>query len=554
MNELKLDGKVIADRYKIRGKISSGSYAEVFVARDLENEGHEVVVKVLNPYLQGMPDYDLEQMLLDNFNKETAILNTISHPNILAILDSGEDLEVNEREVNFIILEYMQGGDLLRFTRSQANYCLDLGQTLDYFHQICDGLTHAHDQGIIHRDLKPNNFLLSADYRQVKIADFGIAKLTSDGIGEITQVGTGLFSAPEHSPASSEATVGRLTATADIYSLAKSCYALICGRTPNEFAGKPISELPPAVKQESWSSRLLEILQRATETDIAARYGSVSEFWNDLADLGKFDGVVMRQVTEKRVAPEERELAKKRSELAPLEAMLGQRELDLLTLQSELNEFEFLYLRIVGVMYAELDEIEAQIAEAEANLDPHDNDAKERAAEARERADESAHTTQSIKEPTHKGKFNPPDSLKKIYRELARIIHPDLVLDEDEKARRHKLMAEANKAYEEGNEELLASMLDQWQNSPETVKGEGVGAELVRLIRRIAQAEARLKAIEKDIVSREGSELFELRSKVQVAEFEDRDLLAEMATQIEGQIAEARDRLNDEVLTKVRNG
>ncbi|MEO6051277.1 MAG: hypothetical protein ABIP78_08100 [Pyrinomonadaceae bacterium] len=115
-------------------------------------------------------------------------------------------------------------------------------------------------------------------------------------------------------------------------------------------------------------------------------------------------------------------------------------------------------------------------------------------------------------------------------------------------------MAEANKAYEEGNEELLASMLDEWQNSPENVKGEGVASELIRLIRRIAQAGERLRVIENDIVSLEESELFELRSKVHEAELEDRNLLAEMAAQIERQIADAKERLNDEVLTKVRNG
>jgi len=283
------------------------------------------------------------------------------------------------------------------------------------------------------------------------------------------------------------------------------------------------------------------------------RYGSVSEFWNDLGNVASLDAQALKPVTNKRPSPEEQELVKKRAELAPLEAMLAQRELDLLTLQAELNEFEALYLRVVGVLYTQLDEIEAQIAEAEAELDPNDSKAKERAAEARERADESAHATNAINEPTNKGKFNPTDSLKKIYRELARIIHPDLVLDPAEKERRHSLMAEANKAYEEGNEELLASMLDEWQNSPENVKGEGVASELIRLIRRIAQAGERLRVIEDDIVTLEGSELFELRSKVHEAELEDRDLLAEMAAQIERQIADAHDRFNGEVLTKVKN-
>src|SRR6266404_3275689 len=262
MNELKLDEITIGDRYQMRGRISTGSYAEVFVARDLQKEGREVVVKALNTDLQGTPDFALEQTLAENFEKEAAILASISHPNIIAMLDSGVAFDSNGREFQFIALEYMQGGDLLRFTRGQSNSSLSLGQALHYFHQICDGLTHAHEHGIIHRDLKPNNFLLSPDYQNVKITDFGVAKLTIDEIGHITQVGTEMFSAPEHSPTSAEATFGKLTATADIYSLAKSFYALACGRTPSEFAGKPITELPPAVKQQSWSGDLLKILKR----------------------------------------------------------------------------------------------------------------------------------------------------------------------------------------------------------------------------------------------------------------------------------------------------
>ena len=554
MNELKLNGKILSDRYQIKGKISSGSYAEVFIASDLHSPSKDVAIKALNPHLQGTCDFELEKHLIENFEKEAAILKSISHPNIVALLDEGEASDLLLREFYFIVLEYMPGRDLLDLTRTQSNGCLSLGQTLNYIRQISDGLSHAHQLGIIHRDLKPNNFLLTADHRTVKVADFGVAKLTSDEAGEITRIGTATYSAPEHSPNAPEATIGMLTVSADIYSLAKSCFSLVCGRSPSEFAGKQITDLPPTVKTQPWANAFLDVLKRATATQVEMRYGSVSEFWNDLGNLASLDEQALKPITSKKPAPEEQELAKKRVELAPLESMLAQRELDLLTLQAELNEFESIYLRIVGVRYAELDEIEAQIAEAEAELNPKDSNAKERAAEARQQADESAHTTKSVKEPTYKGKFNPPDSLKQIYRELARIIHPDLVLDKVEKERRHKLMADANKAYEEGNEELLASMLDQWQNSPETVKGEGVAAELIRLIRRIAQAGARLKTIEKDIVTLEGSELYELRSKVHEAELESRDLLVEMAAQIERQIAVARDRLNDEVLTKVKDG
>ena len=238
MNELKLDGEVLDGRYQIKGRISSGSYAEVFVARDLRSPSKDVAVKALNPHLQGTCDSDLEAHLSENFEKEAAILKSISHANIVALSDDGKATDLLGREFRFIVLEYMPGGDLLDLTRSQSNGCLSLSQTLEYIRQISDGLSFAHQLGIIHRDLKPNNFLLTADHRTVKVADFGVAKLTSDEAGEITRIGTGTYSAPEHSPNAAEATIGMLTVSADIYSLAKSCFSLVCGRSPGEFAGK----------------------------------------------------------------------------------------------------------------------------------------------------------------------------------------------------------------------------------------------------------------------------------------------------------------------------
>jgi len=81
----------------------------------------------------------------------------------------------------------------------------------------------------------------------------------------------------------------------------------------------------------------------------------------------------MRTDITRTQTPEERELSRKLYELSELEAELAQRELDLATLQAELHTFEARYIRIVGVCYAELDEIKAQVAEAEAKLKPKDN-------------------------------------------------------------------------------------------------------------------------------------------------------------------------------------
>jgi hypothetical protein len=92
----------------------------------------------------------------------------------------------------------------------------------------------------------------------------------------------------------------------------------------------------------------------------------------------------------RKQTPEERELEGKRARLAALEAELVQRELELATLRAELATFELRYLRTVGVLYAELDEIEAQIAEAQACLNPTDPSAQEHAEQARAQAQESA--------------------------------------------------------------------------------------------------------------------------------------------------------------------
>lgn len=241
--------------------------------------------------------------------------------------------------------------------------------------------------------------------------------------------------------------------------------------------------------------------------------------------------------------PEERELSRKLSELAGLEEELAQRELDLATLQAESNAFEARYLRIVGVRYAELDDIEAQIAEAQRELNPNDSKAQEQAAQARAQAWESAQAAGATQEQAQE-KFKPSESLKKLYREIAKRIHPDLALDEEARARREQLMAEANSAYEEGDEAKLQAILNEWESSPESVKGEGVAAELVRVIRKIAQVKERLRVIETEIDQLEKTDLYKLKTEVEKAEDEGRDLLAEMASRVDEQIARASNKLD----------
>ncbi|MBW4618278.1 MAG: molecular chaperone DnaJ [Cyanosarcina radialis HA8281-LM2] len=216
----------------------------------------------------------------------------------------------------------------------------------------------------------------------------------------------------------------------------------------------------------------------------------------------------------RRQTPEEQELEAKLAEIAALEAQLGQRELDLATIQAELHAFEREYLQVIGTRYTELDRIEAQIAEYMAYLESSRD-------------------------------FKPSESLKKLYREVAKLIHPDLATDEAERTRRHQLMAEANQAYEDEDEERLRAILHDWESDPDSVKGEEVGAKLIRAIRKIAQAKARLKAIEEEIEVLENTDLYQLKTQLMVAKQAGQDLLAEMAQELDEQISVAQERLTE---------
>ncbi|GEM_PF-201688 len=285
MAELKLENSLVDNRYEVFERLSRGSFAEIFVARDREAGGMEVVIKALNTSLQGTPDADLERTLVENFQNEAVALDAVRHPNVILRWGHGTAADLRGTPFHYLALEYMSGGDLLKLCRNRPNNTLPLSDALFYFQQACEALAHAHGKGIIHRDLKPNNLLLTADHRTLKIADFGVAKITTGEDTEITRVGADIYAPPEHHPGEEAGPHNRLTAAADIYSLAKSFYTVICGRAPGQFRCDPITYLPDELMDERWAERLLVVLRRATDDDPKTRHASVAEFWSDLAQV-----------------------------------------------------------------------------------------------------------------------------------------------------------------------------------------------------------------------------------------------------------------------------
>lgn len=246
----------------------------------------------------------------------------------------------------------------------------------------------------------------------------------------------------------------------------------------------------------------------------------------------------------RRLSPEEEELAAKREELARLEADLADRELALASFKAELAAFEGLYLRRVGVRYAELDEWNAKLAELRTKRTDAP-EAKREAAEARKQADESysaAHGEAAEVQP-----FTPSSELRKLYREAAKRFHPDNAIDEKDRVRRERLMKQANAAYAAGDEDALRRISADLENSPDAVQGSGVGADLVRVLRQLKQVRNRIGVIEMEIAKLSEADIAKLKAKADRAQTEGRDLLAEMATTVQGRINVARERFEREL-------
>jgi curved DNA-binding protein CbpA len=132
---------------------------------------------------------------------------------------------------------------------------------------------------------------------------------------------------------------------------------------------------------------------------------------------------------------------------------------------------------------------------------------------------------------------------KRLYRKIASIIHPDKATDDKSRNLRTKLMADLNEAYARKDVTKMRSILDQWQDSPEAVPGEGTAAELVRTIRAIAQINRRISEIEMEISETMTSGIHVLMAQVHDADLAGRDILAELSKSIDSEIQDARNEL-----------
>jgi uncharacterized coiled-coil protein SlyX len=220
------------------------------------------------------------------------------------------------------------------------------------------------------------------------------------------------------------------------------------------------------------------------------------------------------------------------SRVERLEGVLGERRDEVTRTRADLDAFRIKYRHEVGLLHEELDRLELALAEAELGI------LKERLGDAE--PPPAAPTGDRIEAPP---RFT-TDAVRKLFRDVAKAIHPDLAGDAETRDRRHSLMVEANRAYALGDEEQLRLILQMWERSPDAVQGTDREAMRLRLVRRIAQIEEQLEQLAGDLQSMNESSLWQLKMMVDDEAAKGKDLITDMVRRLKRDIVVTTNRLD----------
>jgi len=276
-------GDLIAERYELEELLGTGGMSTVFRARDSQLE-RRVALKILHQRYAEDPEY------LERFRREARAVARLSHPNIVNVIDRGDD---GGRQ--YIVFEHVEGENLKEFV--QRTGPLPVRRALELVLPVAEGLAFAHEQGLVHRDVKPQNVLLSRE-GDVKVTDFGIARSlhVEHGVTQTgTVLGTGEYLAPE------QASGKPVSPATDVYSLGVVLWELLAGEVP--FSGenfvavalRHINEPLPSLREQrpDVSPRLAAVVERALAKDPAHRFPSMAALARELrACLAEADGEV----------------------------------------------------------------------------------------------------------------------------------------------------------------------------------------------------------------------------------------------------------------------
>ncbi|TXG86727.1 MAG: CHASE2 domain-containing protein [Rhodocyclaceae bacterium] len=269
--------KPMLGRYQVEKELGKGAMGVVYLGRDPKINR---VVAIKTMALSQEFDEDELVEVKERFFREAETAGRLNHPNIVTIFDAGE-----EHDLAYIAMEFLKGKDLVPQTKPDA--LLPLPQVASIVARVAEALAYAHGNNVVHRDIKPANIMYEAASDQVKVTDFGIARITDSSKTKTGMVlGTPSYMSPEQ-------LAGRkIDGRSDLFSLGVTLYQLCCGKLP--FTGESMAQLMFKIANEPHEDilhvrpdvppALAAIIDRALAKDITLRYQDGNEMARDLRD------------------------------------------------------------------------------------------------------------------------------------------------------------------------------------------------------------------------------------------------------------------------------
>lgn len=256
------------DRYRIVRAIKEGGMGAVYEAVD--DSGKRYALKAL---INRFTDDAERNDAIARFQEEAAILRELDHPQIPRVY--GNFLHGGRY---YLAMDFVEGDDLEDLLRHQPNGCFDEATVVRWADQIADVLDYLHERRLIYRDVKPSNIMIERANGNVKVVDFGIAKLFQPN-ERGTLIGTPGYSPPEQYQ-------GQATPQSDVFALGATLHHLLTGRDPRDeppFSFPPVRQLAPNV-----SAQTERAIMRALEMELDKRWPSAASFRAALpTELGK---------------------------------------------------------------------------------------------------------------------------------------------------------------------------------------------------------------------------------------------------------------------------